>query len=82
MDGSIYNPYNDNDFVSQSKVNAEDIGSLSDQLSWFKFILTFMFTSWEISGIPAVIGFFLTLVNLVTSVSCVIWTINKVRGIG
>lgn len=56
--------------------------STSQQYSFFRKALTFVFVPVAIDGIPTILGLFLNALNLVCMLVGVIYIYDKVRGIG
>lgn len=61
---------------------AEDTDSFGEQVSFFKKVLTFLFVTWTIEGIPVAIGLILFVLNIFSILIGAVWIYDKARGIG
>lgn len=81
--------YSGTSYTAQTEDNIRqtiDSGSTADstieQLSFMQKILTFLFISWSIDGIPFLIAVIITMLNLFSIIVIVVWIYDKIRGIG
>ena len=70
------------ELAASFNTTAEDTDSLGEQVGFFKKILTFLFVTWTIEGIPVAIGLLLLALNLFSIIIAIVWVYDKVRGIG
>ena len=56
--------------------------SITENLNFMQKMLTFLFVTWSISGIPAFFSLIILILNIFSIVIIVIWIYDKVRGIG
>jgi hypothetical protein len=50
-------------------------------VGFFYKLITFLFASWQIAGVPILIGLFIFVINLFCILIGAIWTYDKIRGI-
>lgn len=67
----------------RNAINASDSdpGGVVANVGFFYKVAKFMFVTWSIAGIPAIIGVMLFLVNLVSFLVPIVFVYDKIRGI-
>jgi hypothetical protein len=69
------------DFREISTSNIDDVDSFSGQLNFFQKVLTFLFITWEIVGIPLFFTVLIFFINICSLLIAGIYTYDKLRGI-
>jgi hypothetical protein len=74
---------------SQSAASYRNLANLSatqpegvvDELSFFYKLVTFLFVTFDINGIPAFFGVIILIINLIMMILPIVWIYDKARGI-
>lgn len=69
------------EFWAVASGSIEDIDGFSGQLNFFQKILTFLFVTWVIDGLPAVLVFVVMFINISSLLVISIYSYDKIRGI-
>lgn len=79
--GTRHNELQSDEFREIALQNVEDVSGLLATPTFFQKILTFLFVTWTIEGIPALIALMILFVNIVSILIVSIWTYDKLRGV-
>lgn len=80
--GTQHGGIDQDEFRDTINEQVDDIGSVTGQISFMGKILTFLFVTWQIDGMPTLLSIILIFVNLVSILVIGIYIYDKVRGIG
>jgi hypothetical protein len=65
----------------QSSYNQTVTGQSATSYNWFSKILIFLFTTWNIDGIPPVLAAIIAVINYCTTILAGVYIYDKLRGI-
>lgn len=80
--GTSHEGLSDEDLRDTVETYKADVGDVSGQLNFFQKVLTFLFVTWVIDGIPLLLSFVILFFNIVTVLVIGIYVYDKIRGIG
>ena len=70
------------DLQNSLNVTGGASSNLGEPFDFFDKLITFLFTSWTVPGVPIYIGLIITLLNVITTYIAVVYIYDKIRGIG
>jgi len=80
--GSVYETPNEQEFKDISAEQIENVDSFRGQLNFFQKILTYLFVTWIITGMPTIVALFVLALNIFSIVIISVYVYDKLRGIG
>jgi len=80
--GTSHDVVDNQEFKDTINAKESDLTSTTNQLSFFAKILTFLFVTWTIDGLPGIISAFIIFINLISYTVVTIYIYDKIRGIG
>jgi hypothetical protein len=79
--GTSHSVPNQQEFQNIATEQMENVDSFTGQLSFFQKILTYIFVTWTISGIPVIVSLLILFFNLFSLTVVSIFIYDKLRGI-
>lgn len=78
--GSTFDNSDRVDDLREGLIQDDDI-DYGDQIGFFEKMLTFMFMTFTIDGVPVLVGVLIFLINMISLSVPIVWFYDKVRGI-
>lgn len=79
--GSVPKSQSANSYRSLANTSAVNPANVVSDLSFFRKLVTFLFVTFDIAGIPVWAGSLILALNIVMMVLPIVWLYDKIRGI-
>lgn len=72
---------NPSELSGSLNLTGSDVDSMTEQVGFFKKIISYLLFTWVIEGIPLFLGVIVNLLNLLSILVVIIYVYDKLRGI-